>query len=91
MRKAIKNIVGAQVQKVRIGRGLSQEDLAATCQRKGWQITREIVARIETGVRCVTDFELILLTECLGVDVSELLPSTRDWRNLRGEYLVRSR
>lgn len=88
MRKAIKNIVGLQVQKLRVGRGISQEDFASACQRKGWNVTREIVARIETGVRCVTDFELLLMSECLEVAVSDLLPTTRQWQNLRRKYLA---
>lgn len=88
MRKAIKNIVGMQLQAVRVSRGFSQADLAAICQRKGWNLTREIVARIEIGVRCVTDFELLLLADCLEIGVPELLPSARECRKLCGAYLT---
>lgn len=55
------NVVGRQVAKIRSDRGLSQADLAAACQRIGWDITRDTVAKIEGGFRWVGDTELIHL------------------------------
>ena len=79
MLKAAKNIVGRQLKQVRNARQLSQAALALLCQKTGWNMTREIIARIEGRVRCVTDMELLLLAELLGVKVQELLPSESTW------------
>ena len=68
------NITGRQVAKVRAQRGLSQDALAGKCQRAGWDISRGTLAKIEAGVRCVSDSELLLLAKALEVGVSELFP-----------------
>ncbi len=54
---------------------MSQPDLAARCQRLGWDVGRDIVARIEGQVRLVTDAEIALLARALVASVSELFPS----------------
>ncbi len=75
----IKNIVGAQVRKLRDQRGWSQAEFAAKCQRNGWDISRGIVAGIEGRVRWVGDCELVLLARALGVPVTDLLPAKINW------------
>ena len=57
--------------------GLSQAQLAAKCQLAGWDVSRDIVARIELQVRCVTDIELVTLAGVLRVPVDALLPKRR--------------
>ena len=54
--------------------GLSQAALAARCQRKGWDLSRDVLARIESGVRGITDKEIAIFSDVLGVPVQELLP-----------------
>jgi hypothetical protein len=54
--------------------GLSQAQFAAKCQLSGWDVSRDIVARIELQVRCVTDIELMTLAGVLRVPVDALLP-----------------
>jgi len=72
------NIVGAQVRRLRSERGLSQPALAAKCQRLGWDIGRDIIARIEGRVRLVTDSELLFLARALDVPLEELFaPAVR--------------
>ena len=72
------NIVGAQVRRLRSERGLSQPALAAKCQRLGWDIGRDIIARIEGRVRLVTDSELLFLARALDVPLEELFaPAAR--------------
>lgn len=88
MRKA-KNIIGTQLNKTRSDLGWSQAALASECRRKGWLMTREIIARIETGARCITDYEVVLFAECLETDISQLLPSKRDWKRVRDCFLVK--
>ena len=43
---------------LRSRRGWSQPVLAAKCQLAGWDVSRDIIARIELRVRWVADFEL---------------------------------
>ena len=68
------NIIGKQVSKLRNQQGLSQDQLSAKCQRVGLDISRGTLAKIESGVRCVSDREALLLAQALGVGVSELFP-----------------
>jgi transcriptional regulator with XRE-family HTH domain len=69
------NIIGPQVARLRNAQGLSQAALAAKCQRLGFDISREVLARIETRVRCVTDTELVILARVLAVQIESLLPA----------------
>ena len=71
------NITGRQIAKVRTQKGLSQDGLAGRCQRAGWDISRGTLAKIEAGVRCVPDSELLLLAKALEVSVAELFPRGR--------------
>ena len=71
------NIIGRQVGKLRNQRGLSQNQVAVKCQRMGWDASRTIIAKIESGFRCVTDSELLLLARALEVSVAELFPRGR--------------
>ena len=68
------NVVGPEVRRLRIKAGMSQPAFAAKCQRAGWDISRDIVARIEGGTRCVEDRELLMLTTTLGCALAELFP-----------------
>jgi len=68
------NVVGAQIRRIRSGQGLSQSAFAAKCQRLGWDVGRDIVARIEGGIRLVTDPELIFLARALNVPMASLFP-----------------
>jgi len=68
------NVVGPEVRRLRIKAGMSQPAFAAKCQRAGWDISRDIVARIEGGSRCVEDRELLMLAKSLGCALTELFP-----------------
>jgi len=70
-----KNLLGPEVARLRTERGLSQAALAATAQRAGWDISRETLAKIESGVRCVTDIEAVKLAKVFKVRVVDLFPS----------------
>ena len=74
-----RNIVGPRVRYFRDKLGLSQAELAARYQRSGWDVSRDIIARIELQVRIVPDFELENLAMGLGVKVRELFPSGQNW------------
>lgn len=68
------NIVGPQVRKARYARDLTQDALAAKCNLIGWDLSRGTLAKIESGVRCVTDVELFVLAKALRIEMSELFP-----------------
>lgn len=69
-----RNIVGPQLRRLRLERGLSQAAFAAECQRFGWDASRDIVKHIESGARWVSDMELVVLAGCLKVNFEALLP-----------------
>lgn len=74
MRPKSHNVVGMQVRKLRYQRELTQDVLAAKCNVLGWDISRGALAKIESGVRCVTDAELFILAKALKAELRELFP-----------------
>ncbi len=68
-----KNICGKRVKEARKKLKLSQIDLAARLQLAGVIIERDSVSRIEIGTRFVTDYEIVVLAQCLNVSPSWLL------------------
>ena len=70
-----RNIVGPQVRRLRYQLGLSQNEFAARCQLKGWDISRDVVCDIELQRRWVADFEVIFLAQHLQVSVEALWPA----------------
>jgi len=69
-----KNIVGSQVRRLRNEIEISQAELAAECQLQGWDVSRDVVAKIEDGRRWVADEELIRLAKALECSVPALFP-----------------
>lgn len=70
------NLSGLQVLRLRTERDWSQEQLAARCQRVGWDVSRDIIARIEAGIRAVTDRDLAFLAQVFDVSLRELYPTS---------------
>jgi transcriptional regulator with XRE-family HTH domain len=68
------NLVGPQVRKWRDYRGWSQERLASRMQLQGWSITRHSLAKLELGLRRVSDCELFFLARVLRIDLRDLFP-----------------
>ena len=52
---------------------MSQEEFAARLQRFGWDVGRTTVTKIELGERCVTDFEMIAISNVLEIGVDALI------------------
>jgi transcriptional regulator with XRE-family HTH domain len=71
-----KNIVGPQVRRLRVAANLSQAALAAACQRIGWDIDRNTIAKIEGRLRWVGDFELIHLAKVFKCRLGDLFGSS---------------
>lgn len=70
-----RNLVGPRVRTARraVQPKMTQHDLAARLQLRGVRVERAAIAKIETGMRPVTDIELRALAEELGVSVQWLL------------------
>jgi len=66
------NLVGPQVRRLRVEKNFSQDALAAACQREGWDIPRSGIGKIESRLRCVTDFELLNLSKALKCGLADL-------------------
>ena len=66
-----KNISGDRIHQARTAKRISQADLSSRMQVKGVLIEREAISKIETGDRFVTDYELMVFSDVLGV--------TMDW------------
>lgn len=68
----MRNITGFRIRTARRKRGLTQEALAARLQLAGLPHTRNTIAKIETGVRQITDVELVHIAAALDVDIAWL-------------------
>jgi transcriptional regulator with XRE-family HTH domain len=68
-----RNAAGPTIRKLRNDRGFSQAELAAKLQRNGWDASREMVAKIESQQREISDLELLLLCRVLTVTPNQLL------------------
>lgn len=64
-------MVGARVRLARLSRKvkMTQAQLAVKLQLEDWEIDRGNVAKIEVGIREVTDIELYKLSKVLGVPI----------------------
>ena len=71
--KGRKNLCGDRVREARASLNITQADLAARLQVAGVIMERDSVSRIEIGTRFVTDYELSVLSDVLGVSVEWLL------------------
>ena len=69
------NLCGKKLAKLRMAHAppLSQRKLAQMLQVRGYDVDNHFIRRIELGERFVTDIELVMLTETLGVSFEELL------------------
>ena len=67
------NITGKRLTAIRHQKGISQRQLAKNLQLLGYDVDHHFIRRIENGERFVTDIELIILSEALGVSIDDLL------------------
>lgn len=75
------NIAG---HRIRVARAMqeppmTQQDVATKCQVKGYYgITKEVISKIERGVRGISDTELKIIALVLNVSVGWLIKDTDD-------------
>ena len=70
-----KNLIGANLKKIRIQAKMSQQMLSNKLELLGVYICRGSISRIEDFSRTVTDIELFAIAEILGVDPKQLYHS----------------
>ncbi len=70
-----KNLVGLKLIQLRESRGMSQRDLAKAFQLIGYDIDQNVITRIETGKRKVTDIDIWAITIVFSVTAAELFDS----------------
>jgi transcriptional regulator with XRE-family HTH domain len=68
------NLIGPQVRRIRFQQGLTQPALVRKCQLTGWDVSRETLAKIESQIRGVQDWEIIAFSKALRVHFSSLFP-----------------
>jgi DNA-binding XRE family transcriptional regulator len=79
MPKHTQNAIGPQLARHRNSLSMSQADFSAHCQRLGWDISRETLAKIESGIRCVTDVELTQISKALKIAIPSLFPASKQY------------
>lgn len=67
------NLIGKRVKQARAASKLTQEELSQKLINLGVPIDRAGVAKIETGIRGVLDFELVAIANALNVKTVWLL------------------
>jgi len=67
-----KNLIGANLKKLRTERKMSQQDISNKLELLGVYVCRGSVSRIEDHSRTVTDIELYAIADVLNVDPTEL-------------------
>ncbi len=68
------NVIGPMIAKLRCQRNWSQQLLAAKMQVKGFDITRDVIANIESRRSIATDEHIIGFLRVFGVRVKDLFP-----------------
>jgi len=66
------NRVGPVVRKIRYQRGMTQAMFTARCNRIGWDVGENTIAKIEAQIRCITDKEIVFLAKALGVKIQDI-------------------
>ena len=70
--KGKSNLCGDRITLARAKNRITQSDLAARMQVAGIMLERDSISRIEIGTRFVTDYELKVFAEVLGVSMEWL-------------------
>lgn len=72
------NVSGDRVRELRLRARLSQSALAAKMQTEGVIVEQDVISRIESGSRLVTDYELLALTKIFNASADWLIGTDRN-------------
>ena len=67
-----KNVIAENVRLLRVKHQMTQQDLASKMQTLGVNMDQQMISRIESNDRIVTDYELACLCHILKVQPQEL-------------------
>lgn len=67
-----KNMVGRNIARLRINKGIKQKDFIAQIQATGIDMNPTSYSKLEGQFRLVTDKELFVIAKLLDVDINEL-------------------
>ena len=67
------NVSGERIRQLRVLARLTQADLAAKMQTEGAIVEQDVISRIESGRRLVTDYELLVLTRIFDTSADWLI------------------
>ena len=73
-----KNLISQQLIALRKEHSLSQRDLAEKLQLAGYDMDKNVITRIETNKRYVTDLELKALSEIFDVSYEYLIDGSQE-------------
>ena len=68
---ALKNIIGWQIRRIRIQRGLTVRQLASALPNSS-PLSSEELAQVELGTRKIYDHELLAISQVFGVSIEDL-------------------
>ena len=68
-----RNLIGHRVESVRKQKGMKQKELLAQLQVRGVDMNSSGLSKLEGQIRSVSDYELLAVSEILGVSVTWLL------------------
>lgn len=72
------NVSGDRIRELRLKARLSQAALAAKMQTEGVIAEQDVISRIESGSRLVTDYEILVLTRIFNVSADWLIGTERE-------------
>lgn len=82
MPRRFRNAIGPAVRRLRTEKGLTQDQLAARLVMEGLEnVDRVWVAKVESQIRSVFDFELVVIAKVLGGTIVEMLPTPDELKN----------
>ena len=73
-----KNIVGPQIRKLRYARGWSQNRLAMQLQLNGLDMSRDVLAQMESQRHCIRDRHIPCFASALKVELSDLFVGLKE-------------
>lgn len=73
-----KNLINERLIKLRKKNNLSQRDLSHKLQLAGYDMDRNVITRIETNKRYVTDIEIYALSKIFDVSYDYLIEGKED-------------
>lgn len=72
------NVSGDRIRELRLKARLSQAALAAKMQTEGVIAEQDVISRIESGARLVTDYEILVLTRIFNVSADWIIGTEWD-------------